>query len=69
MSKEEAVVFLRNNGYSAETINGIVYIESTNESDFKRASKILKKAGYENSFGWKQESKNEQEYRVGNTQN
>lgn len=69
MSKDEAVVFLRNNGYSAETINGIVYIESTNESDFKRASKILKKAGYESSFGWKQESKNEQEYRVGNTQN
>ena len=53
MSKDEAVTILRNNGYSAETINGIVYIESTNESDFKRACRIIKKAGYNNSLGWK----------------
>ena len=59
MSKDNAVSLLRNQGYKADSIGGVVYIESDNERDFKRGVTMLKKAGYTDSFGWKKEQENE----------
>ena len=45
MSKDNAVSLLRDNGFKADSIGGVVYIESDNERDFKRGGTMIKKAG------------------------
>ena len=59
MSKDNAVSLLREQGFKADSIGGVVYIESDNERDFKRGGTILKKSGYTDSFGWKKEQGSE----------
>lgn len=53
MSKDNAVSLLREQGYKADSINGVVYVESDNPADFGKVYKLLQKAGYTNSYGWK----------------
>ena len=59
MSKDNAVSLLCERGYKADSIGGVVYIESNDQRDFKRGVTILKKARYADSFGWKKKQENE----------
>lgn len=53
MSKDEAVSLLISKGYNARLIDGVVEIESTDPKDCDRMNRILKKAGYTASRGWR----------------
>ena len=53
MSKEEAVSLLISKGYDAKLIDGCVEIETPDYKDSDRMRRILKKAGYTASYGWK----------------
>ena len=53
MDKSDAISLLIAKGYNASLNDGMVIIESPDRKDFERGKKILKKAGYNQSFGWK----------------
>lgn len=53
MTKEKAVELLMSKGYDAKLIDGVVEIETPDIKDADRMHRILKKAGYNASVGWK----------------
>ena len=53
MTKDEAVSLLVSNGFNAQLVNGSVEIVSEDQKDFEKGKKILRKAGYSSSYGWK----------------
>lgn len=61
MNKDEAVKLLNDNGYQAKRKDGIVIVESDNQNDFKKIGRILKKAGYKESYGWRKVNGEKQE--------
>ena len=53
ISKSEAVRLLTDKKYAAYEKDGLIIIESDDSKDFQRMGRILKKAGYNCSYGWK----------------
>jgi len=53
MTKENAVELLISKGYDAKLIDGVVEIETPDIKDADRMNRILKKAGYNASAGWR----------------
>ncbi len=53
ITKEQAVELLEKNGYTVSHDNGVPVVRSANREDYEIVGKILKKAGYECSYGWK----------------
>ena len=53
ITKEQAVELLEKNGYTVSYDNGVPVVKSENREDYETVGKMLKKAGYECSFGWK----------------
>ena len=52
MSKEDAKQLLIEQGMNAMIIDGVVEVVSADYHDVDKMGKILKKAGYEESYGW-----------------
>ena len=53
MNKDEAAAFLSGKGYDAKIIDGVVTVLSGNRSDYDKIGRVLKKAGYRASYGWR----------------
>ena len=53
ISKSEAVKILTDKKYAAYEKDGLIIIESDDCKDFQRMGRILKKAGYRCSYGWR----------------
>ena len=53
MSKEDAKQLLIDKGMNAVITDGVVEVISADYRDVDKMGKILKKAGYKDSYGWK----------------
>ena len=53
MTKDEAVELLKEKGLNASLKDGSVMVESPDFKDCEKMHKILKKAGYNATCGWK----------------
>jgi hypothetical protein len=53
MSKEDAKQLLIDKGFNAMIVDGVVEVVSPDYRDADKMGRILKKAGYNNSFGWR----------------
>lgn len=53
MTKDDAVTLLKSKGFDAKLIDGVVEIETPDVKDADRMNRILRKAGYTASAGWR----------------
>jgi len=53
VSKEDAKQLLIDKGMNATIIDGVVEVISPDYRDVDKMGKILKKAGYKESYGWR----------------
>jgi hypothetical protein len=53
VTKEDARQLLIDKGMNAVIVDGVVEVVSADYKDADRMGKILKKAGYKDSYGWR----------------
>lgn len=54
MTKDEMVKILKEHGYPAENIDGVVYIhKALTKKEVKDVTSLMRKAGYRESRGWR----------------
>ena len=57
MSKDEMVEILKEHGYPAENVDGVVYVrKALSKKEVRDVQRILRKAGYNQSYGYRRQA-------------